>query len=528
MKASDLIVHCLESEGVEYIFGLPGEENIDFMDSLTRSSIQFVLTRHEQAAAFMADVYGRLTGKPGICLATLGPGATNLMTGVANAHLDRSPLIAITGQAERTRLHKESHQNVDTIQLFKGITKYNQQILSAQTIPEIIRKAFDMATTESPGAVHLQLPEDVAQDEVNGHPLSIGCKAEAFPDEGSLRDAAALIMAAKRPIILAGNGVIRSKAWVELERLVDMSNVPYVNTFMAKGILDFHHPRNLFTVGGDPYTFDLRPLAKADLVIAIGFDRVEYDPVVWNEDQSRKVLHIHTIPSETDAHFPVALDLVGDLRHSLAALSDLVNKRQDPKEHDQIRIRRLEELQTISSPEEELPRKVMWSLSEHLPKESIVISDVGLHKVWLSRWYQPEGPDQTIVYNGLAAMGASLPGALASRLARPDSPVVVVTGDGGFLMNSQELETAQRLGLDFTVIIFNDQRYTLIERHQSNNNLAVTQIAFNNPDFATYARSFGAEHRRVATSEAFTQALTEAVNSRRLNLLEVVLRGEVA
>ncbi len=526
MKASDLIVRCLESEGVEYIFGIPGEENIDFMDSLTRSSIQFVLTRHEQGAAFMADVYGRLTGKPGVCLATLGPGATNLITGVANAHLDRSPLIAITGQAFRNRLHKESHQNVDTLQLFKGITKYDQQILSARTIPEIVRKAFDLATTESMGAVHLQLPEDVARAETEGSPLPIGKQARAMPDESSLKAAAQWIAEAKRPIVLAGNGVIRDHAWAEVRRLVEKANLPLVNTFMAKGILPFDHPRNLFTVGGHPYPEELRPLHNADLIIAVGFDLVEYDPVVWNEDGARKVLNIHSIQAETDAHFPVELDLVGNLQDTLRALSEWTDARPEPVEHDRIRARRLEELRSIPASEQELPRKVMWTLSEQLPPECVVISDVGLHKVWVSRWYQPKAPGQTIIYNGLASMGASLPGAIGSRLARPDSPVVVVSGDGGFLMNSQELETARRLGLDFTVIVFNDQRYSLIEKHQRDNHLAVTQISFQNPDFELYARSFGVAHRRAETAEAFAQALAEAVGSGELNVLEVVLRRE--
>lgn len=526
MKASDLMVRCLEAEGVEYIFGIPGEENIDFMDSLTRSSIQFVLARHEQGAAFMADMYGRLTGKPGVCLATLGPGATNLITGVANAHLDRSPLIAITGQADLTRLHKESHQHIDTIQLFKGITKYNQQILSAYTIPEIIRKAFDLATTESPGAVHIQLPVDVARDEVISSPLLIGKQAKIKPDSSSLQAAAQLIMEAKRPIVLAGNGVIRNRAWEEVRKLVEKANLPMVNSFMAKGILPFDHPRNLFTIGGKPTTDTLRPLIEADLVIAIGFDLVEYDPVLWNKEQSRKVLNIHTIQAETDAHFPVELDLVGNLQDTLKALLELVDQRPEPVGYNQIRASRVEELQTIPSSEQELPRKVMWTLSEKLSKDSIVISDVGLHKVWVSRWYQPKAPGQTIIYNGLASMGASLPGALASRLAKPNSPVIVVSGDGGFLMNSQELETAKRLSLAFTIIIFNNQSYGLIEKHQRAANLAVTQIAFTNPDFNLFAQSFGIAYRCAKNAEEFSQVLTEAVESGELNLLEVVLMGE--
>jgi acetolactate synthase-1/2/3 large subunit len=523
MKASDLLVRCLEAEGVEYIFGIPGEENIDLMDSLTRSSIRFVLTRHEQAAAFMADVYGRLTGRPGVCLATLGPGATNLVTGVANAHLDRSPLVAITGQAARTRLHKESHQNVDTIQLFKGITKYDQQILSPRTIPEVVRKAFALAASDNPGAVHLQLPEDVARAEVDGRPLPIGRTAETYSDGHSLREAAKLIMDAERPIVLAGNGVIRDRAWTEVRKLIEKANLPLVNTFMAKGILPFNHPRNLFTVGGKPYPTGLRPLHEADLVIAIGFDLVEYDPATWNADGRRRVLHIHNVPAETDAHFPVELDLVGDLRYTLRALTDLVTSRPEPRVHDSIRARRLEALATPPSPAEEFAHSVLWTLTERLPKEAIVIADVGLHKVWTARWYQPKEPGRTILFNGLAAMGASLPGAIAARLAQPNSPVIVLSGDGGFLMNSQELETAKRLGLDFCVIVFNDERYSLIERKQRDAHLAVTQVSFTNPDFRLYAESFGVTYRRATNAEQFTAQLDAALTSGELNLLEVVL-----
>ncbi|MFD1673115.1 acetolactate synthase large subunit [Alicyclobacillus fodiniaquatilis] len=526
MKASDLLVRCLESEGVEYIFGIPGEENIDLMDSLSRSPIQFVLTRHEQGAAFMADVYARVTGKPGVCLATLGPGATNLITGVANAHLDRSPVIAITGQAARTRLHKESHQNVDTVQLFKSITKYDQQILSARTIPEIVRKAFEQAVSGSPGAVHLQLPEDVARDEVPAdvQPLSVfRQEAKARPLEDALGEAARLITEAKRPIILAGNGIIRTEAWDEVEKLVTTANLPLVNTFMAKGLLPFDHPRNLFTVGGTPYPVGLRPLHEADLIIAIGFDLVEYDPVNWNRDQTRRVLNIHSVPAETDAHFPVVLDLVGDIKETLTALEQLVERRPDPTNHDAIRARRLQALTSIPTPHEALPRQVMWALSKQLPQNAVVISDVGLHKVWVSRWYQPKAPGRTIIFNGFASMGGSLPGALASRLAKPHDPVVVVTGDAGFLMNAQELETAKRLGLVFTVVIFNDRCLSLIEKHQQDANLAVTDVTFTNPDFALFAKSFGVDHRVVNSAEQFSVALDEAVSSARLNLLEVVL-----
>lgn len=524
MKATDLFVRCLESEGVEYIFGIPGEENIDLMDSLSRSSIVFVVTRHEQGAAFMADAYGRVTGKPGVCLSTLGPGATNLITGVANAHLDRVPLVAITGQAELTRLHKESHQNVDTLQQFEGITKYNRCVVDAVTIPEMVRQAFRLTTSGSPGAVHIQLPEDVAKEDVTGlRPLPAGEQAKVQPNDQALMEAARLIEEASRPVILAGNGVIRSRAWEGLRSLVDSSLLPLTNTFMAKGLLPFDHPHNLFTVGGNPYPSGLRPLQEADLVIAVGFDLVEYDPETWNEDGSRRVLYLHSIPAQTDEHFPVQLELVGDMTEMLRVLAGMVQPRKGPSAHGPIRARRLEELQRMPETDEALPRQVMYHLSERLPRETVVISDVGLHKVWVSRWYQPQQPARTIIYNGLASMGGSLPGAIGVKLAHPTDPVVVVSGDGGFLMNAQELETAKRLNLDFTVIVFHDGKYSLIAKKQRDAGLAVTQISFTNPDFELFAHSFGMDHRRVETAEDFATALDDALASKRLNMIEVAL-----
>ncbi|WCN38647.1 acetolactate synthase large subunit [Aneurinibacillus uraniidurans] len=524
MKASDLFVQCLEAEGVEYIFGIPGEENIDLMDSISRSSIQFVIARHEQGAAFMADMYGRLTGKPGVCLATLGPGAANLVTGVANAHLDRVPLVAITGQATRTRLHKESHQNIDTVKMFEPITKYSQQVLHASIIPEVIRKSFQLAVMESPGAIHIQLPEDVAQKDIEGRPLLKSHLSPPLVNESMIQSAVDIISQASRPVILAGNGVIRSQAWNEVRALVDKSNLPLVNTFMAKGILPFEHPRNLFTVGGKPYSQKvLRPLSEADLVIAIGFDLVEYEPATWNFDHARRVVHIHETPVDVDEHFPTVTELVGDLRHTLTLLTRFIEQQPEPTLHNEIRSHRLAEITSISHNQEELPRHVMLTLSEKLPENTLVISDVGLHKVWVSRWYQPKIPGRTIIYNGFASMGGSLPAGIASKLVEPHSSVVVVSGDGGFLMNVHELETARRLGAAFTMIVFTDKTYSLIQKKQRDANLAVTGISFSNPDFQLLAKSFGVEYYRAETPESFDDCLQSAIGSNKLNLIEVVL-----
>jgi acetolactate synthase-1/2/3 large subunit len=519
VKASDLFVRCLEQEGVELVFGIPGEETIDLIDSLSRSPIRFVLVRHEQAAAFMADVYGRLTGKPGVCLATLGPGATNLVTGVANAHVDRSPLIAITGQAERSRLHKESHQNIDTVGLFRCITKYDEQIKVARTIPEVVRKAFRQATLESPGAVHIQLPEDVAAEDVDGAPLPVIPEPETFPDERQLDGAMQWIERAERPIVLAGNGVIRGRAWQALRAWIEKANLPMVNTFMAKGILPKNHPLNLFTVGTKPAHPDLRPLYSADLVIAVGYDLVEYDPVVWNPDGSRHIVYIHTVPAEVDEHFPVVCELIGNIAKSLEALAAKVKRRPDSEIHRNIRARILEDEES----HRDLPHAVMRVLTERLPENAVVVSDVGLHKVWLAKSYHPKQPNRTIIFNGFASMGGAVPGAIAAKLVHPQDPVVAVSGDGGFLMNGVELETARRLGLPFTVVVFNDRRYSLIAKKQRDAHLPVTDISFTNPDFEWFAKSFGARYAYAENRTQFEQALQQSLPSTVPAIVEVQL-----
>ena len=527
MKASDLFVKCLESEGVEYIFGIPGEENIDLIDSLSRSRIKFIVTRHEQGAAFMADVYGRVTHKPGVCLSTLGPGATNLLTGVANAHLDKVPLVAITAQAQTTRLHKESHQNVNTIKLFSGITKYNQSITDPSTIPEIVRKGFHLATGGTPGAVHIQLPENIARASTDGTPLPFVRTVSVEPEAETYKVVADLIRKAVNPIVLAGNGILRADAASEVKEFIETTNLPMVNTFMAKGILPFDHPRNLFDVGGKPYPEHLRPLHAADLIVAIGFDLVEYDPINWNSDKSRKIINIHDVSLETDEHFPVKLDVVGDIRLIVRSLSRCVKRRDDPAIHDQIRKRRLKELQSIPNRYEELPRKIMKHITENIPENAYLISDVGLHKLWVSRWYHPKVPGRTIIFNGFASMGGALPGGIACKLARPDDPVVIVAGDGGFLMNVQELETARRIGVNFTVIVINDGKYSLIEKEQMEAGLPVSHISFTNPDFRTLAKSFGLQHFGVENDQEFKSSFITSLNSETSTLIEVIHRENV-
>ncbi len=525
LKASDLFVKALENEGVEYIFGIPGEENIDLIDSLSRSKIEFITTRHEQGAAFMADVYGRLTGKPGVCLSTLGPGASNLVTGVANAHLDKVPIVALTGQTDRYKLHKESHQNVDTLKLFSGITKYNQAVILPETIPEIIRKSFATSLRETPGASHIMLPADLAGEEVE--PVGLLPVTEeldpSVPQKG-LEEAADLIGKCKHPVILAGNGVIRSGAWENLKKFIDATNIPVTSTFMAKGVVPFDHPMNQFTVGGKPYPPGLRPLHASDLVIAVGFDLVEYDPVTWNKDHKRNIINIHSFPAELDEHYPVSVDLVGSIGNALDRLAKLVSRRPDSDLYREIREKRLNEMNSDGVEKDHIPKMVMRTLTEKLPEDTILISDVGLHKVWVSRWYHPKRAGRTIVFNGYASMGGSLPGAVSAGLKFKDAPVVAVSGDGGFMMNVQELETATRIGSRFAVVVFNDGKLSLIEKEQIDNGFKPSSISFGNPDFGLLARSFGAKHARCETEEEFRDAVDRFLESRELTIIEVMHR----
>ncbi len=525
MKGSDLFTRALLNEKVEHIFGLPGEENIDLLDSISKTDIDLIVTRHEQGAAFMADAYARVKKAPGVCLSTLGPGATNLLTGVANAHLDKVPVIAITAQASRDRLHKESHQNVDTIALFSGITKYNRSVIVPESIPEIVRKAFSISMKEQPGASHIQLPEDIGSmdtEEIGMIPMPGEAIYEA---NGSMvKKAAKLINSAKNPIILAGNGVIRSRSWATVKKFVEASGIPMVSTFMAKGILQYDDPNNLFVVGGRPFPIELRPLIHSDLIIAIGFDMVEYDPVIWNIDSSRKVINVATTMAETDEHFPVAYDLVGNIEITIELLSGNVEKRALTPEFMEIRRKRREFLDSQGNGKEIIPKSVIKVLSQNNHSNTLVISDVGLHKIWMSRYYQPKFPDRTIIYNGFASMGGSLPGSIGAIKANPDLDVIAVMGDGGFLMNVQELETAHRLGLSFTVIVFNDGTYSLIEKHQEDHRLHPNYIHFTNPDFDLLAKSFHAEYFYAGDGRSFEESLRKSKKSEGVKIIEVKIQ----
>lgn len=522
MKAAKLFVQCLENEGVDTIFGIPGEENLDVMDALLDSKIRFITTRLELGAAFMADVYGRLTGRAGVCLATLGPGATNLITGVADANMDRAPLVAIAGQAATTRQHKESHQVLELVQMFAPITKYANQILEPEIIPEVVRKAFKVAQIEKPGASFISLPENIADSPVdNKRPLKITRPVPPYPPQPQIEEAARLIGSAQRPIIMAGNGVIRARASTALIALAEKMQLPVAMTFMAKGVMPFSHPLCLGAVGLQARDYVACGFDRADIIICIGYDMVEYPPALWNSGNRGRIIHIDSTAAEVDEHYPVTTGVVGDIGVALARLTEILpkgEKRACPTLRDTI----VREMETYAEDTgfPVKPQKIMWDLRQILDAEDIVISDVGAHKMWMARMYQAERPNTCIISNGFAAMGIAVPGAIAAKLACPDRVAVAVTGDAGFMMNSQEIETALRIGTAIVILIWHDDAYGLIEWKQRSRFGRPSHISFGNPDFVKYAESFGARGYRIQSAEELAPTLKAAIASNTVAIID--------
>jgi acetolactate synthase-1/2/3 large subunit len=513
MKASELFVRCLENEGVEYIFGIPGEENLDVMDSLIDSDIKFITTRHEQGAAFMADVYGRLTGRAGVCLATLGPGATNLVTGFADANMDRAPIIGIAGQGATTRMHKESHQVLDLVNLFAPISKYSVQIREPEIVAEIVRKAFKAAEAEKPGGSFIDFPENVAAMQVEGKtPLKAQSARPPVPPADKITQAAELISNASYPLIMAGNGVVRAGASEALVRFAEKLNIPVATTFMAKGSIPFSHDLSLGTVGLQAHDYIACGFDRADVVICIGYDMIEYHPHLWNTEKASQIVHIDMSPAEVDEHYILECGVVGDIAAALDAIAAGA-RTQSGSKAQALRETIVAELTAHESNAAfpMVPQRVILDLRKALQSDDIVVSDVGAHKMWVARMYQAERPNTCIISNGFAAMGIGLPGAIAAKLAYPDRTALTVTGDAGFLMNSQEIETALRIGVAIVILVWNDSKYGLIKWHQDRRFGRDTQIEFNNPDLVRYAESFGAKGYRVASSDELLPTLRQAI-----------------
>jgi len=521
VRAADLFIRCLENEGVEYVFGIPGEENLDVMDALLGSSIRFITVRHEQGAAFMADVYGRLTGRAGVCLATLGPGATNLITGAADANMDHAPLVAIAGQAGTNRLHKESHQVLDLTNLFGPITKYSASLLDPDIIPEVVRKAFKLAQSEKTGASFIEFPENIAEMDVDLDLLPVKQPCDPEPPAAKLSEAAALMSAARHPMILAGNGVVRSGASRQLADFADKLNIPAANTFMAKGVIPFKHRCALGSAGLQANDYVSCGFDQADVIICVGYDLVEYHPYLWHPSRDRTIIHIDYSPAETDAYYPVAVGVIGDIRLSLERIARLAV----PHQGAHVRPLRERLVHEMDLHREDLdfpvkPQKIIWDLRTALGLEDIVVCDVGAHKMWMARMFRCEFPNTCIISNGFASMGIAVPGAIAARLVHPERHVVAVTGDAGFMMNSQEIETAIRCKLPIVILIWNDSSYGLIEWKQMNQFKRISNVHFNNPDFVAYAESFGAKGYRVERTADFPAILEAALADITVSIID--------
>ena len=522
MKAAELFIRCLENEGVECIYGIPGEENLEFMDALHDSSIRFITVRHEQGAAFMADVHGRLTGRAGVCLATLGPGATNLITGVADANMDHAPLVAIAGQAATNRLHKESHQVLDLERIFHPVTKYASRLLTPNIISEVVRKAFKVAQTEKSGACFIEFPENIAEMPIDDAPLPVKHATTPEPPRERVEYAAELISEAQNPIILAGNGVIRGRAWQQLADFSARLNIPVTNTFMAKGVVPFaKNPLALGSAGLQSKDYINCGFDRADVIICIGYDLVEYHPYLWHPTKDRTIVHIDMSPAEVDAYYPVKVGVVGDLKHSLLRIAELATP------HTGHAMRALREIlvEDMNHHRDDLsfpvrPQKLIWDLRTAMDLPDIAVCDVGAHKIWMARMFRCERPNTCIISNGFASMGIAVPGGIAASLAMPDRRVVAVTGDAGFLMNSQEIETAVRLGVPLVVLIWNDGGYGLIEWKQMNRFGRKSNVDFNNPDFVTYAESFGARGVRIERTEQLLPTLREALRNDAVTVID--------
>ncbi len=527
MKASDLLVRCLETEGITHVFGVPGEENADIMMSLNASPVRFVLTRHEQGAAFMAEVYGRLTVNPAVCLGTLGPGATNLITGVADANMDRAPMLVLTGQGATTRQHKESHQIMDVVEMYRPVTKWAVSIRHPDSIPEIVRKAVRVARSEKPGAVHIELPEDIAKLEAKAEPLEPHRFRRPVPDDTTIDAAFDLLAKARQPILIAGNGAVRRRASRELRQFCERTGIGVLSTFMGKGSIPRAAPNNLFTIGLQQRDYAAHAIDEADLVVTVGYDLVEYPPRLWNPKGRKPVIDIDFVPAEIDADYHPVVELVGDIAYSLQRLSDRFAGAPAAYETDRQRHWRQRMLEDLAAHKDDdtegsiRPQKALWDVRAALGPNDILLSGVGAHKMWIARYYHCDEPNTCLIPNGFCAMGLPLPGAIAAHLVHPDRRIFGIAGDGDFLMNLQEMETARRLNADITLMVWEDGGYGLIAWKQDNEFGTHTDLSFGNPDWLELAKAFGWQGQHVTCSRDLAPAICRALDHRGPSLIVI-------
>lgn len=524
MKASDLFVKALENEGVEYIFGVPGEENLDFLDSLKNSKIRLILNRHEQGAGFMAATYGRLTGKVGVCLSTLGPGATNLMTPAAYAQLGAMPMMIITGQKPIKKSKQARFQIIDVVDLMRPITKFTRQIVNSNHIASLTREAFRLALEERPGAVHLELPEDIAKEDCGDKVFKVVGHLIPDADPAAIDEAARMIHEAKMPLLLMGAGANRKRTCEALAHFVDSVGIYFFNTQMGKGVIDERHPQYLGTAALSSNDFLHKALEKADLIINVGHDVIEKPPF-FMENDGTKVIHLNFSPAEVDAVYFPQLNVIGDITSSIRELTKAitVNAQWDFSYFKKIKQEIEGHLGRYFRDERfpMLPQRLVYILRETLQGEDIITLDNGIYKIWFARNYKCYQPNTLLLDNALASMGAGLPSAMMVNLLYPDIKTVAVCGDGGFMMNSQELETAVRLNLNMTVIILNDSAYGMIKWKQQDMGFDNFGLEYQNPDFVKYAESYGAHGYRAGSDGEFRQILSQCLASKGVHLIDL-------
>ncbi|QVY66306.1 acetolactate synthase large subunit [Polaribacter sp. Q13] len=528
MKTTDLFIKALENEGVEYIFGLPGEENLDFLESLRQSKkIKFVLTRHEQGAGFMAATYGRLTGKPGVCLSTLGPGATNLVTPTAYAQLGAMPMVVITGQKPIKTSKQGKFQIIDVVEMMRPLTKFTKQVTHGAHIPSMVREAFRLAQEERPGAVHIELPEDIAKEEVD-NPTIFDVVDSKIPNVNSevVNQAVSLIKEAKQPLILIGAGANRKRASVALTKFVDTIGIPFFNTQMGKGIINEENLLYLGTAALSANDFLHEAINKADLIINVGHDTIEKPPFFMHPSDKRKVIHVNFFPAEIDEVYFPHLNVIGDIAYSIESFTEQLKSNANSWDTDCFMSIKENVSSHLAKYENDdrfpiLPQRMVKITRDILPKDGVVTLDNGVYKIWFARNYPAYQQNSLLLDNALATMGAGLSSAIMVKELFPNKKVISVNGDGGFMMNSQELETATRLQLDLVVIILRDDAYGMIEWKQEGDGFTKYGLDYGNPDFVKYAESYGAKGYRPTSVDDFKNILQTALNAKGIQVIEL-------
>ncbi|GGI74825.1 acetolactate synthase [Polymorphobacter multimanifer] len=523
-KASDLLVQCLEGEGVEYVFGVPGEENLDFLDSLSRSTkIRLILTRHEQGAGFMASTYGRHTGKAGVCVATLGPGATNLVTAAAYAFLGGMPMLMITGQKPIKKSKQGRFQILDVVDMMRPITKYTHQLASADNIPARTREAFRLAQEEKPGATHLELPEDIAHDPTDATPIPPSYARRPLADGKAILAAVRAIEAAKAPILVVGAGANRTMTSKMLLELVEKTGIPFLTTQLGKGVIDERHPKFLGCAALSAGDFVHAAVRKADVIVNIGHDVIEKPPFFMGHDGTT-VIHMSFRSAEVDPVYFPQIEVVGDIANAVWQLKEAI-RVQPHWAFDGMLAARAQEVLHRDAAIGDMrfpiyPQHLVDQVRKVMPEDGIIALDNGVYKIWFARNYTAYRPNTVLLDNALATMGAGLPSAMASNMVYPDRKVMAVCGDGGFMMNSQEMETAVRLGLNITVLILNDNSYGMIRWKQANMGFKDWGLTYGNPDFVAYAESYGAHGHRVTSAEMLPGLFKHCLDTPGVHLID--------